>query len=41
MDDPPGGTLLAYDRREPIDLSLPTLDPGDARRLYDLTSRLL
>jgi NAD(P)-dependent dehydrogenase (short-subunit alcohol dehydrogenase family) len=41
MDDPPEGTLLAYDRREPIDLSLPTLDPGDARRLYDLTSRLL
>jgi NAD(P)-dependent dehydrogenase (short-subunit alcohol dehydrogenase family) len=41
MDDPPEGALLAYDRREPIDLSLPTLDPGDARRLYDLTGHLL
>ncbi|MGN9780261.1 SDR family NAD(P)-dependent oxidoreductase [Nonomuraea sp. ZG12] len=41
MDDPPEGALLAYDRREPVGLSLPTLDPGDARRLYDLTGHLL
>jgi NAD(P)-dependent dehydrogenase (short-subunit alcohol dehydrogenase family) len=41
MDDPPGEGLLTYDRRRPIEPSLPTLDPGDARRLYDLTSHLL
>jgi hypothetical protein len=41
MDDPPGTGLLAYDRRTPLDPSLPTLDPDAARRLYDLTSHLL
>ncbi|MFI7612929.1 SDR family NAD(P)-dependent oxidoreductase [Nonomuraea terrae] len=41
MDDPPGTGLLAYDRRTPLDPSLPTLDPAAARRLYDLTSHLL
>ncbi|MEV0975195.1 SDR family NAD(P)-dependent oxidoreductase [Microtetraspora glauca] len=42
MDDPPGkGGLLAYDRRRPLEPSLPTLDPAAARRLYDLTSHLL
>ncbi|MEV0389982.1 SDR family NAD(P)-dependent oxidoreductase [Nonomuraea sp. NPDC050643] len=40
MDDPPGEGLLAYDRRAPVDPSLPTLDPGAARRLYDLTRHL-
>ncbi|GAA4196284.1 hypothetical protein GCM10022252_43360 [Streptosporangium oxazolinicum] len=42
MDDPPGeGGLLAYDRRRPLDPSLPSLDPAAARRLYDLTGHLL
>ncbi|WP_336204923.1 SDR family NAD(P)-dependent oxidoreductase [Nonomuraea sp. LPB2021202275-12-8] len=41
MDDPPEGSLLAYDRREPLPPSLPTLDPDDARRLYDRTRHLL
>lgn len=41
MDDPPGRGLLAYDRRTPVDPSLPTLDPGDARRLYEQTAHLL
>ncbi|MEU4580097.1 MULTISPECIES: SDR family NAD(P)-dependent oxidoreductase [Nonomuraea] len=42
MDDPPGtGGLLAYDRRRPLDPSLPTLDPAAAHRLYELTSHLL
>nr|SBO96666.1 putative oxidoreductase [Nonomuraea gerenzanensis] len=41
MENPPAGRLLAYDRRTPVDLTLPTLDPANARRLYDLTSHLL
>jgi hypothetical protein len=41
MDHPPEGRLLAYDRRTPVAPSLPTLDPSDARRLYDLTRHLL
>ncbi|MEV1171760.1 SDR family NAD(P)-dependent oxidoreductase [Nonomuraea sp. NPDC049784] len=41
MDDPPGKGLLAYDRRTPVDPSLPTLDPENARRLYELTRHLL
>ncbi|KAB8189960.1 SDR family NAD(P)-dependent oxidoreductase [Nonomuraea phyllanthi] len=41
MDDPPGKGLLAYDRRTPVDPSLPTLDPGNARRLYERTRHLL
>ncbi|MEW9548549.1 SDR family NAD(P)-dependent oxidoreductase [Nonomuraea sp. NPDC050783] len=41
IENPPAGRLLAYDRREPVDLSLPTLDPAAARRLYDLTRHLL
>ncbi|NBE93548.1 SDR family NAD(P)-dependent oxidoreductase [Nonomuraea sp. KC401] len=41
MDDAPGRGLLAYDRRTPIDPSLPTLDPGDARRLYERTAHVL
>ncbi|MFG1688506.1 SDR family NAD(P)-dependent oxidoreductase [Nonomuraea sp. NPDC049269] len=41
MDDPSGQGLLAYDRRTPVDPGLPTLDLGDARRLYELTSHLL
>lgn len=41
MDDPPEGALLAYDRRKPLPTSLPTLDPDDARRLYERTRHLL
>ncbi|WP_219463951.1 SDR family NAD(P)-dependent oxidoreductase [Nonomuraea rhizosphaerae] len=41
MDDPPGKGLLAYDRRTPVDPSLPTLDPERARRLYEQTRHLL
>ncbi|MCK2218024.1 short-chain dehydrogenase [Actinomadura sp. ATCC 31491] len=41
MADPPEGRLLAYDRRTPVDLSLPTLDPDAARRLYELTRHVL
>lgn len=41
MEHPPAGRLLAYDRRTPIDPSLPTLGPGNARRLYELTRHLL
>ncbi|MGA5765355.1 SDR family NAD(P)-dependent oxidoreductase [Nonomuraea bangladeshensis] len=41
MADPPAGRLLAYDRRAPVDPSIPTLDPAAARRLYDLTRHLL
>lgn len=41
MDDPPDQPLIAYDRRTPVDLSLPTLDPATARRLYELTRHLL
>jgi NAD(P)-dependent dehydrogenase (short-subunit alcohol dehydrogenase family) len=41
MENPPEGRLLAYDRRTPVNPSLPTLDPGAARRLYELTRYLL
>ncbi|MEU6710934.1 SDR family NAD(P)-dependent oxidoreductase [Nonomuraea sp. NPDC046802] len=41
MDDPPEGRLLAYDRRKPVDPSLPSLDPDAARRLYERTRHLL
>ncbi|MFC4119657.1 SDR family NAD(P)-dependent oxidoreductase [Nonomuraea zeae] len=42
MDDPPPGRgLLAYDRRTPVPASAPTLDPGNARRLYEQTRHLL
>ncbi len=40
MDTPGAGGLLAYDRRDPVDLSLSTLDPA-ARRLYELTEHVL
>ncbi|GAA3558795.1 hypothetical protein GCM10022419_044210 [Nonomuraea rosea] len=42
MDEPPAGRgLLAYDRRTPVPASTPTLDPGNARRLYEQTRHLL
>ncbi|MGW0802846.1 SDR family NAD(P)-dependent oxidoreductase [Nonomuraea sp. NPDC002799] len=41
MDDPPAGRLLAYDRRTPVAPALPTLDPDNARRLYERTRHLL
>ncbi|WP_188193315.1 hypothetical protein [Nonomuraea sp. SYSU D8015] len=41
MEHPPAGRLLAYDRRTPVDPSLPTLDPVGARCLYEQTRHLL
>lgn len=41
IDHPPAEPLTAVDRGRPVDLSLRTLDPGDARRLKDYTERLL
>lgn len=41
MDTPGPGGLLAYDRRDPVDPSLSTLDPAAARRLYELTEHVL
>ena len=37
----PSAPLTAMDRGKPVDLSLKTLDHGDARRLRDYTERLL
>ncbi|WP_019926761.1 SDR family NAD(P)-dependent oxidoreductase [Nocardia sp. BMG111209] len=41
IDHPPAQPLTAIDRGDPVDPALPTLDPGDARRLADLTEELL
>ncbi|WP_459549465.1 SDR family NAD(P)-dependent oxidoreductase [Nocardia sp. X0981] len=41
IDNPPAAPLTAVDRGRILDLSLPTLDPGDARRLARLTTDLL
>ncbi|MBM7785957.1 SDR family NAD(P)-dependent oxidoreductase [Tenggerimyces flavus] len=42
MDAPPSGQrLIAWDRDKPVDLALPTLDPTNAQRLYDLTKHLV
>ncbi|MBW8481914.1 SDR family NAD(P)-dependent oxidoreductase [Actinomadura sp. PM05-2] len=41
IDEPPAAPLAAFDRGEPVELSLKTLDPGDAARLADYTEGLL
>jgi NAD(P)-dependent dehydrogenase (short-subunit alcohol dehydrogenase family) len=41
IDTPPTEPLTAVDRGRPVDLSLRTLDPGDARRLVTYTESLL
>lgn len=41
LDSAPGRPLTAVDRGEQLDLSIPTLDPADARRLAALTEDLL
>jgi hypothetical protein len=41
IDAPPPRPLLAYDRRKPLELSLPTIDRGDAHRPYEMTRHLL
>lgn len=41
IDRPPPGALTAVDRGRPVDRSLRTLDPADARRLAAYTERLL
>lgn len=41
IDRPPAEPLTAIDQGKPVDLSLKTLDPGDARRLKDYTESLL
>lgn len=41
IDNPPAEPLTAVDRGRTLDLSLPSLDPGNARRLARLTADLL
>lgn len=42
IDAPPTEQrLIAWDRDRPVDLSLPTLDPSNAQRLYELTKHLV
>ncbi|MFI5715319.1 SDR family NAD(P)-dependent oxidoreductase [Nocardia sp. NPDC051750] len=41
VDTPSAAPLRAIDRGRSLPLSLPTLDPGDARRLSELTGELL
>ncbi len=41
MDSPSDQRLIAWDRDKPVDLSLPTLDPTNAQRLYALTKHLV
>lgn len=41
IDEPPAEPLTAIDRGKPVDLSLKTLDPGDAARLRAYTERLV
>lgn len=41
VDAPPAAPLTARDRDEILPLTLPTLDPGDARRLGELTDAIL
>lgn len=41
IDNPPAEPLTAVDRGRTLDLSLPSLDPGNARRLAQLTADLL
>jgi hypothetical protein len=41
IDNPPAEPLTAVDRGRTLDLSLPSLDPGNARRLARLTTDLL
>lgn len=41
LDDPPSAPLTANDRGTELPSSLPTLDPGNAERLMDVTERLL
>ncbi|MFA1549258.1 SDR family NAD(P)-dependent oxidoreductase [Actinomadura chokoriensis] len=41
IDRPPADPLSATDRGKPVDLSLKTLDPGDAARLASYTEDLL
>lgn len=42
IDAPPTSQrLIPWDRDQPVDLSLPTLDPANAQRLYDLTRHLV
>lgn len=41
VDDPPGEPLAAVDRGRPVDLSLPTFDPENARRLAEATRELV
>ncbi|WP_211215348.1 SDR family NAD(P)-dependent oxidoreductase [Actinoalloteichus spitiensis] len=41
IDEPSDQRLIAWDRTKPVDLGLSSLDPGDARRLFDLTRHLV
>jgi hypothetical protein len=41
LDVPPAAPLTAVDRGKHLPFSLPTLDPGNAERLMDLTEKLL
>ncbi|WP_326819488.1 SDR family NAD(P)-dependent oxidoreductase [Streptosporangium sp. NBC_01756] len=41
LDHPPHEPLTAIDRGRPVPLTLKTFDPGDARRLAEITEKLL
>jgi hypothetical protein len=41
MDSQPTDRLILRAVGKPVDPSLSTFDPGEARRLYDLTARLI
>lgn len=41
IDTPPRAPLTAIDRGKPIPLTLPTLDPADAKRLAEATAALI
>lgn len=41
MENPLPQPLIAWDRNKPVDLSLPSLNPDKARRLYEWTKHLI
>lgn len=41
IENPPLQPLIAWERNKPLPLTLKTLDPSDARRLYQMTNYLL
>ncbi|WP_281384963.1 hypothetical protein [Cohnella nanjingensis] len=41
MDNPLPQPLIAWDRNKPVDLSIDSLQPAKAQRLFELTKHLI